>query len=79
MNPTAFSLARATLPRPRLRFLGRTGLRVSAIGLGLAGLGRPAYMAPGRDADLGSAVVETAINGSNRPGTARPCPIGGLT
>jgi aryl-alcohol dehydrogenase-like predicted oxidoreductase len=36
-----------------LRSLGRTGLPVSAIGLGLAALGRPAYMARGRDADLG--------------------------
>ena len=33
--------------------LGRTGLIVSRIGLGLAGLGRPAYMALGRGADLG--------------------------
>jgi aryl-alcohol dehydrogenase-like predicted oxidoreductase len=34
-------------------WLGQTGLRVSRIGLGLAALGRPAYMAQGRDADLG--------------------------
>jgi aryl-alcohol dehydrogenase-like predicted oxidoreductase len=33
--------------------LGGTGLLVSRIGLGLAGLGRPAYMTLGRDADLG--------------------------
>jgi aryl-alcohol dehydrogenase-like predicted oxidoreductase len=33
--------------------LGTTGLPVSRIGLGLAGVGRPAYMAPERDADLG--------------------------
>jgi aryl-alcohol dehydrogenase-like predicted oxidoreductase len=44
----------ATLPRPPLRLLGRTGLIVSAIGLGLAALGRPAYMALGRDEDLGT-------------------------
>jgi aryl-alcohol dehydrogenase-like predicted oxidoreductase len=34
-------------------WLGHTGLLVSPIGLGLAALGRPVYMAPGRDADLG--------------------------
>jgi aryl-alcohol dehydrogenase-like predicted oxidoreductase len=34
--------------------LGSTGLRVSRIGLGLAGLGRPAYMTRGRDTDLGA-------------------------
>ncbi len=34
--------------------LGRTGLRVSRIGLGLAALGRPAYINLGHDADLGS-------------------------
>ena len=45
--------ATATLPSMPLRSLGRTGLPVSAIGLGLAALGRPAYMARGRDADLG--------------------------
>jgi aryl-alcohol dehydrogenase-like predicted oxidoreductase len=44
----------ATLPRPPLRLLGKTGLVVSAIGLGLAALGRPAYMALGRDEDLGT-------------------------
>ena len=33
--------------------LGNTGLIVSRIGLGLAGLGRPAYMTLGRGADLG--------------------------
>jgi aryl-alcohol dehydrogenase-like predicted oxidoreductase len=44
----------ATARRPPLVPLGRTGLVVSAIGLGLAGLGRPAYMALGREADLGS-------------------------
>jgi aryl-alcohol dehydrogenase-like predicted oxidoreductase len=35
------------------RQLGRTGLPVSRLGLGLAALGRPAYMTLGRDADLG--------------------------
>jgi aryl-alcohol dehydrogenase-like predicted oxidoreductase len=39
-----------TLP---LRTLGRTGLSVTAAGLGLAALGRPAYMARGRNVDLG--------------------------
>lgn len=37
-----------------LRVLGSTGLRVSPIGLGLAALGRPAYITLGRDADLGA-------------------------
>ena len=35
-------------------WLGRTGLRVSRLGLGLAALGRPVYMAAGREADLGA-------------------------
>ena len=38
----------------RLRPLGSTGLRVSPVGLGLAALGRPAYIDLGRDADLGA-------------------------
>ena len=37
----------------RLRPLGSTGLTVSPVGLGLAALGRPAYIDLGRDADLG--------------------------
>ena len=37
-----------------VRTLGRTGLLVSAAGLGLAALGRPAYMARGRTTDLGA-------------------------
>ncbi len=37
----------------QLRQLGATGLQVTPIGLGLAALGRPAYMTLGRDADLG--------------------------
>jgi aryl-alcohol dehydrogenase-like predicted oxidoreductase len=36
-----------------MRELGRTGLRVTPIGLGLAALGRPAYITSGRDEDLG--------------------------
>jgi aryl-alcohol dehydrogenase-like predicted oxidoreductase len=36
-----------------MRELGRTGLRVTPIGLGLAALGRPAYITTGRDQDLG--------------------------
>jgi aryl-alcohol dehydrogenase-like predicted oxidoreductase len=35
------------------RTLGKTGLVVTPIGLGLAALGRPAYINLGRDADLG--------------------------
>src|SRR5262245_29659353 len=34
--------------------LGSTGLVVSRIGLGLAALGRPAYITPGRQRDLGA-------------------------
>jgi aryl-alcohol dehydrogenase-like predicted oxidoreductase len=36
-----------------VRELGRTGLRVTPIGLGLAALGRPAYITTGREQDLG--------------------------
>ena len=36
------------------RPLGATGLAVSPVGLGLAALGRPAYIDLGRDADLGA-------------------------
>jgi aryl-alcohol dehydrogenase-like predicted oxidoreductase len=39
------------VPRP----LGRTRLQVTPIGLGLAALGRPAYITLGRDEDLGDA------------------------
>jgi aryl-alcohol dehydrogenase-like predicted oxidoreductase len=35
------------------RALGTSGLRVTPIGLGLAAIGRPAYLGLGRDADLG--------------------------
>ena len=35
-----------------LRTLGRTGLRVSPIGLGLAALGRPGYINLGHGVDL---------------------------
>jgi aryl-alcohol dehydrogenase-like predicted oxidoreductase len=35
------------------RALGTTGLEVTPIGIGLAGVGRPAYLGPGRDVDLG--------------------------
>jgi aryl-alcohol dehydrogenase-like predicted oxidoreductase len=37
----------------RTRPLGATGLEVTPVGLGLAALGRPAYIDLGRDADLG--------------------------
>ena len=41
-------------PQPEgLRELGRTGLYISPIGLGLAALGRPAYITSGRAHDLG--------------------------
>jgi aryl-alcohol dehydrogenase-like predicted oxidoreductase len=46
--------AHARAIRLPIRSLGRTGLPVSAMGLGLAGLGRPAYMALGRQEHLGS-------------------------
>jgi len=36
------------------RVLGRTGLKVSRIGLGLAAIGRPAYITLGRSTDLGA-------------------------
>jgi aryl-alcohol dehydrogenase-like predicted oxidoreductase len=36
------------------RVLGSTALPVSPIGLGLAAVGRPAYITPGRDSDLGA-------------------------
>ena len=38
-----------------MRELGRTGLRVTPIGLGLAALGRPAYITTGRGEDFGAA------------------------
>lgn len=37
-----------------IRVLGRTGLSVSRIGLGLAALGRPGYINLGHDQDLGA-------------------------
>lgn len=42
----------ASLPR---RALGRTGLEVSRLGLGLAAVGRPGYITLGRDRDLPTA------------------------
>src|SRR5579864_9266928 len=47
----AASMSRRALP---LRSLGSTGLTVSRIGLGLAALGRPAYINLGRERDFGS-------------------------
>jgi aryl-alcohol dehydrogenase-like predicted oxidoreductase len=44
-----------------VRPLGLTGLTVTPIGLGLAALGRPAYITLGRDADLGSDRSTTAL------------------
>jgi aryl-alcohol dehydrogenase-like predicted oxidoreductase len=43
------------------RELGSTGLAVSPIGLGLAALGRPAYITLGRDRDLGAARTVEAM------------------
>jgi aryl-alcohol dehydrogenase-like predicted oxidoreductase len=40
--------------QPPVRTLGATSLRATPIGLGLAALGRPAYINLGRDADLGA-------------------------
>src|SRR5262245_507129 len=44
-----------------LRTLGSTGLVVSQVGLGLAALGRPAYINLGRSADLGPNRSVTAL------------------
>ena len=41
--------------------LGRSGLAVTRIGLGLAALGRPAYITLGRDADLGADRTERSM------------------
>jgi aryl-alcohol dehydrogenase-like predicted oxidoreductase len=46
--------APAEVPSAGSARLGSSGLVVSRIGLGLASLGRPAYMAWGRDIDLGA-------------------------
>jgi aryl-alcohol dehydrogenase-like predicted oxidoreductase len=37
----------------QIRILGASGLKVTPIGIGLAGAGRPAYLGLGRDEDLG--------------------------
>src|ERR1700674_5290335 len=37
----------------QMRVLGASGLEVTPLGIGLAGVGRPAYLGLGRDADLG--------------------------
>jgi aryl-alcohol dehydrogenase-like predicted oxidoreductase len=42
------------LTHPIARHLGTTGLTVTPVGLGLAALGRPAYVTLGRRADVGS-------------------------
>jgi aryl-alcohol dehydrogenase-like predicted oxidoreductase len=52
MSSSAIALVVGRRFGPRL--LGRTGLTVSRLGLGLAGLGRPAYMTLGRERDLGT-------------------------
>jgi aryl-alcohol dehydrogenase-like predicted oxidoreductase len=43
------------------RTLGQTGLRVSAVGLGLAALGRPGYINVGHGADLGGRTDVAAL------------------
>lgn len=48
----------ASLPR---RALGRTGLEVSRLGLGLAAVGRPGYITLGRDRDLPNARTPDAL------------------
>ncbi len=45
------------------RVLGATGLRVSRIGIGLAAVGRPAYINVGRDEDLGDDRTIDALRG----------------
>jgi aryl-alcohol dehydrogenase-like predicted oxidoreductase len=49
-----------------IRPLGETGLATSRIGLGLAALGRPAYIDVGRDRDLGPARSRTAMEARTR-------------
>ncbi|HET7856896.1 MAG TPA: aldo/keto reductase [Gaiellaceae bacterium] len=46
---------------PWLRTLGRTGLRVSPVGLGLAALGRPGYINVGHGEDLRGRTEATAM------------------
>jgi aryl-alcohol dehydrogenase-like predicted oxidoreductase len=46
---------------PPLRSLGRTGLVVSRLGLGLAAVGRPGYITLGRDRDLPPARTPEAL------------------
>jgi len=48
-------------PLPDLAPLGQTSLQVSAIGLGLAALGRPAYINVGHDRDLAGATDVDAL------------------
>jgi aryl-alcohol dehydrogenase-like predicted oxidoreductase len=45
--------------------LGATGLRISRIGLGLAALGRPAYINLGHDEDLGGDLSVEALRGQS--------------
>src|SRR3981189_538528 len=45
------------------RHLGTSGLVVTAIGLGLAGVGRPAYFGGGRDGELGA---DRSVEGMER-------------
>ena len=55
MNPAGLMQPmNAAVPNAGLAILGTSGLLASRIGIGLASLGRPAYMTWGRDADLGA-------------------------
>jgi aryl-alcohol dehydrogenase-like predicted oxidoreductase len=53
-SPAALTGRIGSVTAMRSRTLGATGLAVSPIGLGLAALGRPAYINLGRQEDLGS-------------------------
>ena len=53
------------------RELGRTGLRVTPIGLGLAALGRPAYITPAGTSDLGEDAADRGDGGAQPRGAGR--------
>ena len=55
------AITTSDLPRVPVRLLGRTRRVASALGLGLAGLGRPMYMALGRDELFGPDRSVTAM------------------
>lgn len=62
MSPGLVAGTVSAAPRVPMRALGKTNLVVSAIGLGLAAVGRPAYMALGRDHDIGADRSVTAMS-----------------